>query len=176
MPWNWIERKFAFDFPVEKWPDLLERVRGTPARIEERVRGLPRELLTRRPEDGGWSIQQNIGHLIDLGYLPMRRIEQILAGEKTLIAADMSNKATNDAGHNSREITDLLRDFRAERMRLVEKFERLSHADWGRAALHPRLQQPMRIVDIAYFDAEHDDYHLGRIGELIRAFSSEMSS
>jgi hypothetical protein len=35
--------------------------------------------------------------------------------------------------------------------------------------LHPRLQQPLRIVDIAYFDAEHDDYHLGRIGELLRA-------
>ena len=28
----------------------------------------------------------------------------------------------------------------------------------------------MRIVDIAYFDSEHDDYHLARISELIRTF------
>ena len=26
----------------------------------------------------------------------------------------------------------------------------------------------VKDVDIAYFDSEHDDYHLGRIGELIR--------
>jgi uncharacterized damage-inducible protein DinB len=167
--WKWVERTFSFDFPVEKWPDLLERVRGTPARIEERVRDLSTQWLTRQPETGGWSIQQNVGHLIDLGYLPMRRIEQILAGEQRLIAADMANKKTNEADHNARKIGDLLREFREERRRLVAKFESLAESDWGKSALHPRLQQPLRIVDIAYFDAEHDDYHLGRIGELLRA-------
>jgi uncharacterized damage-inducible protein DinB len=170
--WLWIERTFSFDFPVEKWPDLLERVRGTPARIEERVARLSREVLTHRPSGGGWSIQENIGHLIDLGYLPLRRIEQILAGEKTLLAADMANKKTHEADHNARPIAELLAEFRADRAALVARFESLSDADWSRSALHPRIQQPMRIVDIAYFDAEHDDYHLGRIGERIRLFSS----
>jgi hypothetical protein len=44
----------------------------------------------------------------------------------------------------------------------------LEEPDWEKAALHPRLRQPMRIVDIAYFDSEHDDYHLARISELAR--------
>ena len=66
MPrWPWVERKFNFDFPPEKFPDLLERVRGTPARVEDIVRGLPRDVLT-RTDGPGWSIQQNIGHLTDL--------------------------------------------------------------------------------------------------------------
>ena len=170
MPcWKWIERTFRFDFPVEKWPDLLERVRGTPARIEERVRGLTQEQLTWKPAGGGWSIQENIGHLIDVGYLPLRRIGQILAGEATLIAADMTNKATGSANHNARPIAELLAEFRSERAKLVARFEDLFDDDWGRSGLHPRLKQPMRIVDIAYFDAEHDDYHLGRIAERIRA-------
>ena len=167
--WTWVERKFSFDFPAGKWPDLLERVRGTPARLEDRLKGLEPGLLTRRPEGGGWSIQQNVVHVIELGYLPMQRIKQIMAGENTLIAADMTNKKTNETDHNARGIGELLADFRAERMALVSLFESLSDADWGSAALHPRLKQPMRIVDIAYFDSEHDDYHLGRIGELIRA-------
>lgn len=38
--WPWIQRTFSFDFPVTKFPDILERVRGTPARIEERVADL----------------------------------------------------------------------------------------------------------------------------------------
>lgn len=169
MPkWPWKERTFRFDHPVTKWPDLLERVRGTPARIEDRVRGISPDTLIARPEGGGWSIQQNIGHLLDLGFLPRTRIEQILAGEHTLIAADMTNKQTNEADHNARPIADLLAAFRSDRIELVRTLESLSEADWGRSAVHPRLQQPMRIVDIAYFDAEHDDYHLGRIGELIR--------
>src|SRR3990172_4431199 len=105
MPkWAWTERKFNFDYPATKWPDLLERVRGTPARLEERTRGLSKEVLTRRRDGKGLSIQENIGHLLDLGYLPMRRIEQILAGEALLVAADMSNRKTNEADHNTADI------------------------------------------------------------------------
>jgi len=173
MPcWKWIERTFRFEFPPEKWPDLLERVRGTPARIEERVRGLSHKQLLWRPSEGGWSIQENIGHLLDLGYLAKRRIAQILAREATLIAADMTNQATQAANHNARPFAELLAAFRADRAKLVAQFESLSETDWGKSGLHPRLGQPMRIVDIACFDAEHDDYHLGRIGERIRAIAA----
>jgi len=169
--WAWTGRKFSFDYPTTKWPDLLERVRGTPARIEERVRGLSKDVLTRRENGKGWSIQESIGHLIDLEDIHLRRIEEILAGKAVLVAADMSNRKTHEADHNAKDIRALLTELRAERASLVAQFEALSEADWGKSALHPRLQQPMRIVDIAYFTAEHDDYHLARVGELIRLFS-----
>lgn len=166
--WSWVERTFNFDFPASKFSDLLERWRGTPARVEDRVRGLSRSVLT--ATDGhGWSIQQNIGHLIDLEYLPEQRVEQILRGEPELIAADMTNRKTHDADHNGADIGELLVAFRAKRSRLVARFESLDETDWSRSAMHPRIQQRMRIVDILYFDSEHDDYHLARIGELIRA-------
>ncbi|MHC4089207.1 MAG: DinB family protein, partial [Planctomycetota bacterium] len=141
MPrWPWIERKFSFDFPPEKMPDLIERVRGTPVRVEALVAGLPPDVLTR--SDGkGWSIQQNVGHLLDLGYLAVTRIDQILAGETTLIAADMTNRKTNRADHNAADFQTLLAAFTAERAQLVAKLEALQEADWGKSALHPRLQR-----------------------------------
>lgn len=166
--WKWTDRRFSMDFPPEKWPDLLERVRGTPARAAAMVDGMSEEQLS--ASDGkGWSAKQNLGHLIDLGYLPMRRIEQILAGEKTLIGADMTNAKTNAADHNGTPIAVLLDAFRRERAALVERFEALDAADWAKSAMHPRLEVPMRIVDIAYFDSEHDDYHLARMRAMIRA-------
>ena len=168
--WPWIERTFSFDFPATKFPDLLERCRGTPARLDDRVRGLSRDVLTRR-EGEGWSIQENIGHLLDLEYLPRTRLEQILAGEAELCAADMTNRMTHEADHNSADVQDLLARFRRGRADLVANMESLDESDWDRSALHPRLEQPMRIVDIVYFDSEHDDYHLARIGELIRKFT-----
>jgi hypothetical protein len=36
--------------------------------------------------------------------------------------------------------------------------------------MHPRLN--MRVVDIIYFQPQHDDFHLARISELIRQFNS----
>ena len=34
--------------------------------------------------------------------------------------------------------------------------------------MHPRLERPMRLIDMMFFHAEHDDYHLARISELRR--------
>ena len=170
MPkWSWIERTFNLDFPVAKFPDVSERWRGTPARLEERVGGLSRGVLVRRPP-AGWTIAENVGHLLDLEFLPARRIEQVLAGEAELIAADMSNRKTMEANHNEADIRDLLRAFRSARMTTVDRLEGLAEADWGKSAMHARTGLRMRIVDLVYFLGEHDDYHLGRIGELIRMF------
>ena len=60
-----------------------------------------------------------------------------------------------------------------ERGKFVARLEGLSEADWSRSALHPRLQQPMRMVDLVFFTAEHDDYHVARISELIRLYASK---
>ena len=51
----WFERTFDFSFSVELLPNVLARLRGTPARLEELVRG--REGLTARV-DGQWSAQE----------------------------------------------------------------------------------------------------------------------
>ncbi len=168
--WPWIERKFNFEYPPTKFPDILERFRGTPARLEERVAGLPMAVLTRR-DDKGWSIQENVGHLLETERLPQQRVEEVLAGESVMCAADMTNRKTNEADHNAKHIEVLLNAFRREREKLVARLEQLDESDWGKSALHPRLEQPMRIVDIVLFHSEHDDYHLARIGELIRAFA-----
>ncbi|MCH7702339.1 MAG: DinB family protein [Planctomycetes bacterium] len=170
MPnWPWIERTFNFDFPASKFPDLLERVRGTPVRVEALVKGLSHDVLTRSP-GSGWSIQENVGHLIDLGYLALQRVGEILTGKDVLVAADMTNRKTHEANHNARNMADLLTELRSERAQLVSRLEQLDESDWSKSALHPRLHQPMRIVDIAHFDSEHDDYHLARISELKRKF------
>src|SRR5262245_1739446 len=97
----WIDRTFTSDFPVAISPDVVERFRGTPARIEDKVRGLSRDTLTR--SDGGWSIQQNIGHLLDLETVFEGRIEDFIAGAPTLRAADMTNQATHQGRHNDRD-------------------------------------------------------------------------
>jgi len=165
----WIERTFSFPDDPRTYPDVLERFRGTPARLEERVRNVPRETLT--CSDGGWTILQNVGHLLDLEPLWDGRLEDFLAGKPELRAADMTNLTTREAGHNQREPADLLGEFRRERARQAARLDALAEPDFSRVSVHPRLKTPMRLVDAVAFVCAHDDYHLARIGELIRTFT-----
>ena len=48
MAMRWMDRTFQFTTPVEQLPAVLERLRGTPARVEEKVRALSPAVLTRR--------------------------------------------------------------------------------------------------------------------------------
>ena len=163
----WIQRRFHFDFPIGLFPSIVERLRGTPARLEEMLRPLPPRILTTRAENK-WSIQEHVGHLFDLEELHEGRISDFLSGAKVLRAADMENRKTNEADHNSKPIERILQQFRESRERFVGRLELLSEAEIALVSLHPRLGQPMRLVDMAYFVAEHDDHHLARIRELSR--------
>lgn len=166
----WLQRRWKFDCPLGVYPDILERLRGVPARIEDKAANLSVDLLTRR--DGNtWSIQQNIGHLLDLEPLMHARLDDYLAGAAILRAADMTNRRTHEAKHNDRPIAELLRDFRHERESLCRRLDALSESDFGRTAEHPRLKVPMRMVDWMLFTADHDDYHLARMTELGRLFA-----
>jgi hypothetical protein len=165
----WVERRFVFDFPVETWPDVVERFRGTPARIEDKVRGLSAGTLT--ASDGGWSIQENIGHLLELEAVFGRRINDFLAAKAVLSAADMSNAATREANYNARPVGEILREFRHERERQAAQLESLQGSDFARVSEHPRLKQKMRLIDAVTFVCLHDDYHLARMTELVRKFA-----
>jgi hypothetical protein len=166
---KWTERTFDFNFPAGIYPEMIERVRGTPARLEDRLRPVSSELLTRRDGER-WSMQENAGHLMDLESLISQRVDEYLAGATQLHAADMSNRKTYEADHNSVPLERILRSFREQRLLLVDRLDKMDAELFARVALHPRLNTPMRLVDMLYFQSEHDDYHLARISELIRTF------
>ena len=163
----WFDRKFDFDFPVDRFPLVVERLRGTPARLEELVSSLPPDILSVRVEET-WSIKENVGHLVDLEPLWSGRIEDFLAGKSSLRPAELTNRLTHEANHNLSPIQDLLDAFRSARMKMVHRLDRATIQDAAITALHPRLNQPMRLIDSAFFTAEHDDHHLARITELAR--------
>jgi DinB family protein len=168
---KWTDRTFSFTFPVEVFPEMIERLRGTPARLEDRVKSVAPEVLTKRDGER-WSIQENAGHLLDLESLVSGRLDEYLAGARALHAADMSNRKTYEADHNQVSMESILKDFRQQRLHLVKRLDDLAPETFAAVAHHPRLNVPMRLVDMIFFQAEHDDFHLARISELIRLWDS----
>jgi uncharacterized damage-inducible protein DinB len=162
----WFERKFEFLFPVELYPNVSARLRGTPARLEEALRGQSRETLVRKPEEK-WSVQEHAGHLLDLESLWLARVEDYVDGKDSLTVADLQNRKTDNANYNVRPLEQILADFRAAREKLLERVSQIDVSLFSRTIPHPRLKTPMRLVDHLYFVAEHDDHHLARIWELL---------
>lgn len=165
---RWFDRKFTLRLPLEEFPEILERVRGTPSRVTDRVRLLESETLVRRPGDH-WSIQEHVGHLLDLEPLWSGRLDDLLRDGRGLKAADLLNRKTEEARHNERRMADLLNEFRTARGRLVAKLDALNETEVRAEALHPRLNEPMNVVGLCFFVAEHDDHHLATISAQLRA-------
>ncbi len=167
LEFPWFERHFDFDMPLWMYPNILERLRGTPARLEETVTGVSSAVLTHRIGEE-WSLQENAGHLWDMEALWSGRLEDFLNGVETLRVADLTNRKTYDANHNASPIDSILANFRRERMTFLAKLDALDEATIQKTALHPRLKQPMRVIDHVFFVAEHDDHHLAQIARLKR--------
>jgi len=167
----WFERKFELSFSVELHPNLCARLRGTPARLEETLRGHPQEILIQKAQEK-WSVQEHAGHLLDLEGLWLARVGDYVVGSEVLTPTDLQNRKTDEANHNARPLEEILADFRAARGRLLKRIEEIAELDsslLARTIPHPRLKTPMRLVDHLYFVAEHDDHHLARIWELLGA-------
>lgn len=167
---KWIERRFSFDFPIGMAPIIIERLRGAPARVEFYATGVPREILVARISEK-WSLQEHVGHLIDLDQLHDQRIDDFLAGKLELRAADITNAKTSAAGHNGRDMRELIAEFRKCRTKFISRVEDLKESDFERISLHPRLKLPMRLVDMLYFVAEHDDHHLSAMRSNLKQLS-----
>ena len=163
----WIERKFEFNFPIGMFPVIIERLRGTLPHIQDIIKDKTEEELSQKVE-GAWSVKEQVGHLYDLEELWYGRLEDFLSGKQTLRAADMGNTKTHNADHNKKKIEKLLEQFSSARDKLIEKVQNMDDANASLTALHPRLQQPMRLIDALFFVAEHDDHHLAKIRELLK--------
>lgn len=163
---QWVERKFAFEYPEGWIYNILERLRGTEARIRKMTAGISDEILLSK-KHGKWSIKEHIGHLADIEDLHIGRLVEFKERKSDLRPADMTNAKTHAADHNSKSLEEVIQEFTRKRAVLLSMFEKMDSETQGFKSMHPRLKMHMRPVDVAFFAAEHDDHHLADIRELM---------
>lgn len=165
-PIAWLERGFAFDLPLAFFPNVLERLRGTPARLEDRLSEVSLERLVARSGEA-WSALEHAGHLLAVEELHDGRLDDFLAGAARLRPAAHDPGRVAAARYNGRPARELLAAFRAARRGYVGRLEALDEAAVARRAFHPRLERDVNVLDMMVFAAEHDDHHLARITRLL---------
>ena len=110
MEIQWFERKFSFSYKENIFPSIIERLDGTAIRLNHKINQIQEEIWTIQP-DGRWSIQENVGHLIDLEPLWYGRLDDILEEKKYMRSADLENRKTHLANHNGEKMSVLLEKF-----------------------------------------------------------------
>ena len=166
----WFERTFVFDFPVTNFPVIFSRLEGALFRLQAILANADDEYCSYHAD--GWSVKEHLGHLSDLEELWWKRLQDFLDRKELLSPADLTNTKTKEAHHNEKTLEQLMLQFTMERQRTLEVIYSFDKGTLGLNSIHPRLQQPMRLIDSLYFVAEHDDHHIAAISGLLRKPSS----
>lgn len=168
----WFDRTFRFDFPLSNFLVIFSRLEGSLFRLQIILANADDEACSYHKE--GWSVKEELGHLYDMEELWWARLQDFLDGKEVLTTADLNNTKTKEAGHNEKSLEGLMQLFVRDRQRMLESIYDFDRGTLGITAIHPRLQQPMRLVDALYFIAEHDDHHIAKISGLLRKKSGRL--
>jgi uncharacterized damage-inducible protein DinB len=164
---KWFERKFDFSFGTDAYTAIYQRLQQGPQMLVSVLfNKTDDEVLTHQP-GGKWSVKEHMGHLSLLEPLWRARLRDIMEKKPVLTPTDLNNTATAEAGFNQYSMSKLLWKFEVERKETLSLLNSMDVTHQYHTSLHPRMQQPMRMIDIMYFTAEHDDHHIGVIRELV---------
>lgn len=163
---NWFERKFEFNTGVSAFESLIERLAGSPGLFMERISQASEESGHRKPE-GKWSVKEHLGHLSVMEPVWRLRLQDIREAKPVMEPADLSNRATHEAGFDNQGLEMLCGLFQAERNRTLDLLSGFPKGDLQKTSMHPRLRQPMNCCDLMLFVAEHDLHHLNHIHNLL---------
>jgi uncharacterized damage-inducible protein DinB len=169
MPW--FERSFQFGLPAGMLPFYLERLEGTVARLRAKTNDISEEALSNML-NGKWSVKQNIGHLAEVDEISGKRIHEMIEGVPTMSPAVFEPRSD----YSEQPIREILNLFSRNRKASIDRFRQLSKIELEKSAIHPRLKVKMTPIDLAWFDAEHDDHHLVRINEILYDLSKSKPS
>lgn len=164
----WFDRQFTFGLQAQMLPFLLERLEGTVARLESKVKGIPESILSAQP-GGKWSLKQHIGHLAEVDGIAGKRIQEMIDGISPMSPAVFEPRGD----YTTQPVADVLAFFREVRQNNVMLYRSLTPEKLTRASLHPRLKLMMTPVDLAWFDAEHDDHHLAVMTHQLQSLSKQ---
>jgi hypothetical protein len=168
---EWFQRTFTFGLQEGMLPFCIERLEGTLPRIQKKVENVADEVLSDK-FNNKWSVKENIAHLAEVDEIALRRIDEMIQGISPMSPAVIQP----GRNYNQWPIEEVIEFFSSARDKNLQKYRILTSDQLKKASLHPRLKVQMTPVDLAWFDAEHDDHHLVRIGEIISESLGKLSS
>lgn len=154
--------------PADRAALLLSYAQG-PARLQEKVAGLPAEALEFHPAEGAWSVGEIVVHVAEAelhGYLRMRFA---MAQEGVTVLTYDQNAWAASFAPAQQPLNEVLELFRLLRELMARQLRALPEAAWSRAVRHPEAEAPLTLEALLARYEHHLQVHLAQIDRTLRA-------
>lgn len=138
-----------------------------PDEVEDTVKGLSEEQMTRPPRPGEWAIRDVLWHLLMAQGVFAARVERMLAEDNPSLEGIA---VWTIEGEESLSARGILVRYRDSRMATVDQLEAMSPDDWWRTARHEEFVQFTILQQASYF-AKHERSHLPQIDAIRQAIA-----
>ena len=150
-----------------KLETLLLTLESTYSLLAEAAASLSREESRWKPQDGGFSLVENVWHLADLEQEAYAvRIRRILTEQDPSLSNFDGDRVARERVYNDRDLAEGLAVFAQNRARNIEILRGLSRADWKRDAVQESVGR-VSLEDIPRMMVEHDRSHTQEIRDLL---------
>jgi rubrerythrin/uncharacterized damage-inducible protein DinB len=144
----------------------LERLRQTPEDLAALLDGLSEDVLTRAPEDGGWSIRNVVSHLRDAQGVFSFRLNLMLDQENPSLESKAVFEWAMKEEARPPTTQEIFDTYRASRQEAIAKLESIPLKDWWRTGQHEEFGSITIRQQVSYF-AVHESTHLPQIERLL---------
>jgi uncharacterized damage-inducible protein DinB len=125
------------------------------------------DATTYRDGEDGWTVNEVVGHILDMDIGFLNRAQMILAEDNPDLPSLDHNQLVIDGDYNSRGKDDIMAELAAHRAEYVELFQSLTDEQWERSGTHPERDYPFTMTDALMQVALHDNNHLEQITRIL---------
>lgn len=153
---------------------ILSKMQATRDELLSFVQGLDEASLTWHPPDGGWSIRDNLAHLVDAEHAHRRFVQAVLEGRSVhLDGFDLDRwNEEHVARHAGQSVGEILDALRAEREETLILIVDIPPDAWDRRGGHPALGE-VSVWHVIRTIGVHERMHLREMRKLLKAQRGE---
>jgi hypothetical protein len=143
---------------------LIAQIRDLPAKLEDAIRGIPDEQLSKPAGGEAWSIRQVVHHLADAHMNAVLRMKLILTEERPILKP-YDQEAWAELPDTQLPLEPSLQILRGVQHRWSALLATVPEADWQRKGVH--LENGLLSLDdtLATY-SEHGEVHLRQIAKI----------
>ncbi|HEY7818526.1 MAG TPA: DinB family protein [Vicinamibacteria bacterium] len=143
--------------------DILAALRAQPDELNRVASSVSKEKERYRYGQEKWSVREIFGHLVDSERFFGHRAFCVSRGDTTPLPGFDEKLYVSGAGHDSRSLADLVKDFSLLREANVRLLESLEASAWPREGVANGVKVTVRAL--AYIMAGHVRHHVAVLNE-----------
>jgi uncharacterized damage-inducible protein DinB len=153
---------------ISERTEILKAFHAGPLVLRTLLRGLPDEVIRRRPAEREWAIVEVVAHLADTEERALARTRRMLAEDEPFLDPYDPDALAAERGYIQMAVDEEIERFEGLRDEQATLLAGLTDAGWQRTGVHGEHGR-ITVQQLAAHTAGEDADHLAQIARMIPA-------